>query len=317
MTGFTDRMTILDNYGGLRPLLCTLPPAYDNETKAQTGGAGDTRVREQPPAGAIAATRQPEFLYCALPGGRSASAAHRSANWWHKSVATADAGRDERRRLVFGETRAAILRLVCLLHSFGFAQQSTLFSAPTTAPGDDIDSETDENIRGPFAIWALDLESMKVLKRLDTFSTPDAMILTADGKQLLVSYGANLIVDTFDTSTFAKIGTMKNKGGNQLDTYFSAGSYFLPNGKLIISGGVGADFRIRVHAGHFKQEGVDPRTQLPPDELKKLSGFVKTERDGRKLLLTVPLSSRNGKTLVSVADDGAYGIVRQVEEVNR
>jgi hypothetical protein len=191
------------------------------------------------------------------------------------------------------------------------------FAAPTTAPGDDIDSETDENIRGPFAIWALDLESMKVLKRLDTSSTPDAMILTADGKQLLVSYGVNLIVDTLDTSTFAKISTMKNKCGNQLDTYFSAGSYFLPNGKLIISGGVGADFRIRVHAGHLKQEGVDPRTQLPPDELKKLSGFVKTERDGRKLLLTVPVSSRNGKTLVSVADDGAYGIERQVEEVNR
>ena len=42
-------------------------------------------------------------------------------------VATADAGRDERRRLVFGEARAAILRLVCLLHSFGFALQSTLF----------------------------------------------------------------------------------------------------------------------------------------------------------------------------------------------
>ncbi len=177
------------------------------------------------------------------------------------------------------------------------------FAAPTTSPGDDIDSDTDENMRGPFAVWTLDLESMKLLKRLDTSSPPEAMVLTPDGKQLLVSYGPNLIVDIFDTSTFAKISSVKNTGGNQLDTYFTAGSYFLPNGKFIIGGGVGADFRIQVDAGHFKEEFVDPRTQLPPDELKKLSGFVKTEKDGQKLLPAVPVSSRNGKTLVSVADE--------------
>jgi hypothetical protein len=178
------------------------------------------------------------------------------------------------------------------------------FAAPTTAPGDEPESDEDGGGRGPFAVWAVDLESMKLLKKIDVPTTPESMILTSDGKQLLVSYDIKpLTVDTFDTTTFAKISSVKNAGMNQLDTYFTPGSYFLPDGKYIVSGGVGADFRIRVTEGSFQQEVVDPRAQLSAAQREKLSEFLKTEPDGRKLLVCTPASSRNGKTLMFVMND--------------
>ncbi|HTW30958.1 MAG TPA: hypothetical protein VMD76_04735 [Candidatus Sulfotelmatobacter sp.] len=178
------------------------------------------------------------------------------------------------------------------------------FAAPTTVPGDEPESEEDGGGRGPFAVWAVDLESMKLLKKIDVPTTPESMILTSDGKQLLVSYDIKpLTVDTFDTTTFAKISSVKNAGMNQLDTYFTPGSYFLPDGKYIVSGGDGADFRIRVTAGRFQQEFVDPRAQLSAAQKQKLSEFLKTEPDGQKLLACIPASSRNGKTLMFVMND--------------
>jgi hypothetical protein len=178
------------------------------------------------------------------------------------------------------------------------------FAAPTTAPGDEPESDEDGSGRGPFAVWAVDLESMKLLKKIDVPTTPESMILTSDGKQLLVSYDIKpLTVDTFDTTTFAKISSVKNAGMNQLDTYFTPGSYFLPDGKYIVSGGAGADFRIRVTEGSFQQEVVDPRAQLSAAQREKLSEFLKTEPDGRKLLVCTPASSRNGKTLMFVMND--------------
>jgi hypothetical protein len=95
---------------------------------------------------------------------------------------------------------------------------------------------------------------------------------------------------------------VRSAGINQLDTYFTPGSYFLPDGKFIVNGGVSADSRIRVTPGHFQREFVDPRAQLSTEDKKKLSEFVRTERDGQKLLPCVPVSSRNGKTLVFVAN---------------
>jgi len=184
------------------------------------------------------------------------------------------------------------------------ANKRLYFAAPTTEPGDEPESDEDGSGRGPFAVWAVDLETMKLLRKLDVPATPGSMILASDGKQLLVSYDMSpFTVDTFDTATFAKISSVKNAGVNQLDTYFMPGSYFLPDGKFIISGGVGADFRIRVTAGRFRQEAVDPRAQLAAAEKQKLSEFAKTEPDGQKLLVCTPVSSRNGKTLVFVLND--------------
>ena len=184
------------------------------------------------------------------------------------------------------------------------ANKRLYFAAPTTEPGDEPESDEDGSGRGPFAVWAVDLETMKLLRKLDVPATPGSIILTSDGKQLLVSYDMSpFTVDTFDTATFAKISSVKNAGVNQLDTYFMPGSYFLPDGKFIISGGVGADFRIRVTAGRFRQEAVDPRAQLAAAEKQKLSEFAKTEPDGQKLLVCTPVSSRNGKTLVFVLND--------------
>ena len=184
------------------------------------------------------------------------------------------------------------------------ANKRLYFAAPTTEPGDEPESDEDGSGRGPFAVWAVDLETMKLLRKLEVPATPGSIILTSDGKRLLVSYDMSpFTVDTFDTATFAKISSVKNAGVNQLDTYFMPGSYFLPDGKFIISGGVGADFRIRVTAGRFRQEAVDPRAQLAAAEKQKLSEFAKTEPDGQKLLVCTPVSSRNGKTLVFVLND--------------
>jgi len=184
------------------------------------------------------------------------------------------------------------------------ANKRFYFAAPTTEPGDEPESDEDGSGRGPFAVWAVDLETMKLLRKLDVPATPGSMILTSDGKRLLVSYDMSpFTVDTFDTATFAKISSVKNAGVNQLDTYFMPGSYFLPDGKFIISGGVGADFRIRVTAGRFRQEAVDPRAQLAAAEKQKLNEFAKTEPDGQILLVCTPVSSRNGKTLVFVLND--------------
>ena len=184
------------------------------------------------------------------------------------------------------------------------ANKRLYFAAPTTEPGDQPDSNEDGSGRGPFAVWAVDLEGMKLLKQIDVLATPGSMILTSDGKQLLVGYEMKpLTVDTFDTATFAKVSSVKNAGKNQLDIYFTPGSYFLPDGKYIVTGGVGADFRIRVDAGRFQQELVDPRAQLAADQKQKLSEFLKTQQDGQKLLVCTPASSRNGKTLMFVMDD--------------
>lgn len=141
-------------------------------------------------------------------------------------------------------------------------------------------------------MWLLDLEGMKLLKVIET-SVPSSMLLTADGKQRLVSHDTQ-VVETFDTGTFAKISTVKNTGTSPVDAFFPPGSYFLPNGRFIVSG-VGY-FRIRVKGGQFRQEVVDPRTQLSAENLERLSEFVETQKDGQKLLLAVPVSSRSGKT---------------------
>lgn len=184
------------------------------------------------------------------------------------------------------------------------ANKRLYFAAPTTEPGDEPESDEDGSGRGPFAVWAVDLENMKLLKKLDVPATPGSMILTPDAKQLLVSYDTSpFTVDAFETATFAKISSVKNAGVNQLDTYFMPGSYFLPDGKFIVSGGPSADFRIRVTAGRFQQEAVDPRAQLAAAEKQKLSEFAKTEPDGQRLLVCTPVSSRNGKTLVFVLND--------------
>jgi len=184
------------------------------------------------------------------------------------------------------------------------ANKRLYFSAPTTAPGDEPESDEDGSGRGPFAVWAVDLESMKLLKKMDILAMPKSMILTSDGKQLLVSYEIKpLTVDTFDTTTFAKISSVKNAGMHQLDTYFMPGSYFLPDGKYIVTAGSGADFRIRVTEGRFQQELVDPRAQLSAAQTQKLSEFLKMQPDGQKLLVCTPASSRNGKTLMFVMND--------------
>ena len=142
------------------------------------------------------------------------------------------------------------------------------FAAPTTSPGDELEPGEDEDNsgRGPFAVWVLDLEGMKLLKVIET-SVPSSMLLTADGKQLLVSHDTQ-VVETFDTGTFAKISTVKNTGTSPVDAFFPPGSYFLPNGRFIVSGV--AYFRIRVKGGQFRQEVVDPRTQLSAENLERL-----------------------------------------------
>ncbi len=178
--------------------------------------------------------------------------------------------------------------------------QRLYLRAPTTPPGDATGGDDE---KGPFAVWVLDLESMKLLKTLDV--SAEAMILAPDGSQLLVTHSPGQTVDTFDTKTFAKVSSVQNVRSDLLDTYLTVGSYFLPDGKFIILGGQSAVARIHVEAGLFKQEVVDPRAQLSPHDLKDLSGFTKTDKLGQKVLVTVSVSSRNGKTLVSVANEGA------------
>jgi hypothetical protein len=173
------------------------------------------------------------------------------------------------------------------------------FTAPTTPPGDELDPREDEDGsgRGPFAVWVFDLESMKLLAKLNV-SVPSSILLTADGKQLLVAHDTQ-VVETFDTSTFAKISTVKNRGTSRLDAYFPRGSYFLPDGKFIVTD---VYSRIRIQAGQFRQEGVDPRAQLSSENLKRLSEFVQTQKDGQRLLLASPESSLSGRSVVSVVN---------------
>ena len=188
--------------------------------------------------------------------------------------------------------------------------QRLYFVTPAEAPGDEPESEEEMHENGRlYSVWAIDLDDMKVLKRLNLplRNESPTIILSPDGKQLLVSAripgSMNTVVDTFDTATFAKISTIEDSSGDVVNTFFSTTSYFVSSGKLILHDR-GAYYRIRVESGKFKREDVDPRTQLPPSELKKLSGFVETAQDGQRLLLAVPVSSRNEKTLVSVANRG-------------
>jgi hypothetical protein len=184
------------------------------------------------------------------------------------------------------------------------AHKRLYFSAPDTEPGYDPDSDPDGEGRGPYAVWAIDLKAMKVLHKFeDVGFAPPSMILTRDAQQLLFGHNSydNTLpanVDTFDTNTFARVSSVKNAGKSASDTYFPPYSYFLPDGKFIIEGGISTDSRIRVASGHFQEEHVDPSAQLPPKEKEKLRAFVETLPDGQKgLPYFPPTSSRNGKTL--------------------
>lgn len=57
------------------------------------------------------------------------------------------------------------------------------------------------------------------------------------------------------------------------------------------------DHRIGLESGQFNTEYVDPRAKLSAEDLKKLSGFVKTEKDGQKVIPVGVAASVNGKTL--------------------
>jgi len=203
-------------------------------------------------------------------------------------------------------------------HSCDWSASSTIldlrrkrlyFLAPMTKPGEPLSNEEDI---GPFAVWILDTAKMTLLKRVDV-SGPESvgttsdllqysMIQSHDGKQVFVGYWPTLIIDVFDTVTFRKTSRIENKGGQPIDTSFSPGSYFLSGEKFIIGGGMNADFRTSVEDGRFRQELVDPRTQLSPYASKTLTEFLKTEVDGRKVLPAIPVSSRNGETLITVAN---------------
>lgn len=181
------------------------------------------------------------------------------------------------------------------------------FVAPAEDPGTGPNSSQDLEREGrKDAVWVLKLGKMERVKKLELPASMESptILLTPDGKRLLVSYTSNdstgrQVIDTFDTSTFNKVSTVKDTSDNVLNTYFPAESYFLPNGKMIVAG----DNRIRVEPGQFKNEYVDHRSHLPAADRDKLTGFFTTVKDGQTLLKSKAISSLHGRTLESVLNE--------------
>ena len=180
------------------------------------------------------------------------------------------------------------------------------FIAPAAAPGDVLE-EGEEDDANRFSVVVAALPEMKLVKK---FEIPGAqseiptIILTQDGKKLLVSYREQdpkvCNVETFDTKTLQKTSVVKDSSGNVLNTYFPTESYFTPSGKFIVQ----LFSRIQVDADGFRQGPADPRTNLTADDRKRLAGFFKIEKDGQRLLPFFGAASINGTTLEMVTNDG-------------
>jgi hypothetical protein len=180
------------------------------------------------------------------------------------------------------------------------------FVTPAANPGDEPEEGQEEAVAEQFVVWVVGLGDLKPIKKIEVPFAQQNMptiLLIQDGKKLLVSYkdedGKSRDVDTIDTATFAKISTAKDSSGDIENTYFPAEAYFAPSGKFIVVG----DDRIWMEKGQFRSEYLDPRAKLPAEEQKKLSGFLKTQQDGRKLLIATSQASLNGVTLEMVLND--------------
>jgi len=181
------------------------------------------------------------------------------------------------------------------------------FVTPAASPGDTSDDEeTDATEAEPFVVWVIGLGDRKPVKRIEVpmpqRDTP-TIVLLENGKKLLVGYQSedvqSRLVDTIDTATFAKISTVKDTSGDIDNSYFPTATYFHAAGNFLISG----DVRVALDGEHFHAEYVDPRAKLPAEEQKKLTGFLKTQPDGKKILPASAAGSVNGTTLEMVAND--------------
>jgi hypothetical protein len=179
------------------------------------------------------------------------------------------------------------------------------FVTPAATPGDGPDAE-EESEAETFVVWVVGLADLKPIRQIEVPIPQRDMptiLLLENGKKLLMSYrdedGKSWHEDTIDTTAFAKISTVKDTSGDILNTYFPQTSYFYPNGRFIVSG----DMRVAMEGGHFVAQYVDPRAKLPADEQRKLSGFLKTQPDGKKFLAASAAGSANGTTLVMVVTD--------------
>lgn len=180
------------------------------------------------------------------------------------------------------------------------------FVTARESPGDEPESDEEETVPRKFVVWAVGLADLKPLKKIEVpfpQSRLPTIILTRDGKELLMSHqdedGKTRDVDTIDTATWTKISTVRDNSGNVLDTYFPAEAYFAPSGGFIANGNT----RIRMEGGQFHVEDFDPRTKLAMADVKKLSGFETTDKDGHKFLSMMVAGSVNGKTLEWVPND--------------
>jgi hypothetical protein len=181
---------------------------------------------------------------------------------------------------------------------------SMYFVTPAASPGDVPEPGEEESDGTEYVVWVVGLGEAKPAKKLEIPLSKQVptILLMSNGRQLLVSY-QNLdsklpTVDTFDTTTLKKINTVKQTTGDILSAYFPIDTYFVVSGKLIVRG----DNRIGLASGQFKAEYVDPRAKLSREDLKKLSGFVKTEKDGQKVIPVGVAASVNGKTLELVSN---------------
>jgi len=163
------------------------------------------------------------------------------------------------------------------------------FVTPGATPGDAPEAGEDETDSSGFAVWVIRLREPALEKKIEIppSSQIPTILLTPDGKRLFASYegedAQRWTVDTIDTTTLAKIGTVKDTGHNILDDYFPTSAGYVASGKFIVNGNT----RIQVEGGQFRVEDFDPRRKLKAADLKKLSEFEKTDMGGQKFLPAV------------------------------
>lgn len=153
------------------------------------------------------------------------------------------------------------------------------FVTPGATPGDVPEAGEDETDSSEFAVWGIRLPEMAPAKKIEIPASRQmpTILLTPDGKRLFASYeggdAKHWTVETIDATTLTKINAVKDTGGNILDDDFPTSASFVPSGKFIVNG----NMKIRMEGGQFRVEDFDPRTKLSAADLKKLSGFEKTD----------------------------------------
>ncbi|HMD07494.1 MAG TPA: hypothetical protein VKH63_08160 [Candidatus Acidoferrum sp.] len=179
------------------------------------------------------------------------------------------------------------------------------FVTPGATPGDVPEAGEDETDSSEFAVWGIRLPEMALAKKIEIPASRQmpTILLTPDGKRLFASYeggdAKHWTVETIDATTLTKINAVKDTGGNILDDDFPTSASFVPSGKFIVNG----NMKIRMEGGQFRVEDFDPRTKLSAADLKKLSGFEKTDTNGRKFLPAMAVAPVKNKMLEWVIND--------------